>query len=123
VSVAGQVPPSLRHALQSAAGSVPLIIRTVSHSEAALEAMTERIAGDQPALAGQAIELSAWGPDYVSNKVLVHLVRYSSQVRARLLSCSVQFQPSGAARRSCGMIANSMWMSMIMFSLPLRARA
>ena len=47
--------------------------------------ITRRITADQSWLAGHGVELTQWGPDPVSGKVLVYLTHYSSAAREVLI--------------------------------------
>lgn len=59
-------------------GRVPIKIRTVAHSMAQLESVTSSIGADAT-LPASGIDLSSWGPDVVSNTVVVHLRHYIPQ--------------------------------------------
>jgi hypothetical protein len=72
------------------------IWRTNGWGSAQNEAVTARIASDQQYLAGHGVQLAQWGPDSITNRVMVHLVRYSAAtaavVRARY-GCAVIVAP------------------------------
>jgi hypothetical protein len=54
-------------------GLVPVRIRPAAYSQAQLDAMTRRIVDDADYWKTHGIELSSWGPDGLSNRLLVHL--------------------------------------------------
>ncbi|WAH98839.1 hypothetical protein [Arthrobacter sp. MMS18-M83] len=56
---------------------VPICFRTVPNSMATLMALTHRLVADAPSWAAKGINLSAVGPDVVSDTVVVHLAKYS----------------------------------------------
>ena len=58
------------------------IWRTNGWGSAQNEAVTARIASDQQYLAGHGVQLAQWGPDSITNRVMVHLVRYSAAIAA-----------------------------------------
>jgi hypothetical protein len=77
ISVAGTPTPSLLSAISADAGSVPVTIRTVPHSELQLVQVRKRIDADVSYWAARGIQLSTWGPDLATDKVRVVLADYT----------------------------------------------
>lgn len=82
------------------------LVKEVAHSWAALGAMTMRIAHDDAWRQASGIELSQWGPDLKTNKVLIFLRHYDSSAAEvlyerygrELVAVSTESKP-GLARR------------------------
>ena len=72
----GEPSIQLRAQLEEAARPVAVEIRIVDHSWSQLRALSDRIGTDRPYWSTQGAELSSWGPDWMTNKVRIALVRF-----------------------------------------------
>ena len=61
---------------------VPVAIRSVKNSYASLGAISDQLNKDASSLRSQGVDLSFFGSEYASNKVVVHLRRYTSSAAA-----------------------------------------
>lgn len=77
LSLAGDNAPDVEAVVPRVVDSVPVTFKIVDHSQAVLNALTDRIGADRNAWIAEGITLSAWGPDYSSNKVLIYLSSFS----------------------------------------------
>ena len=71
--------------LANAAGAVPVHVRVVPNSMATLMAVRDRIVADEDFWKGKGVQFGSWGPDYDSDVVVVHLVKYSAATAADVL--------------------------------------
>jgi hypothetical protein len=83
------------------------IVKPVTNSWAVMDSLTQKIAVDSESLTKLGIELSSWGPDVRSNRVLISMRRYnSSQARylvqryGRTLVAVSTISEPGTARRA-----------------------
>jgi hypothetical protein len=80
VAMVGQPSTQLAAALAALeSGDVPTHSVPVDHSLAQLRTLSQRISQDMPYWHGQDIEISAVGPDQLTNRVLIALTNYSAQ--------------------------------------------
>jgi len=72
--------------LPTSVNGVPIVVRHVVHSQTQLLAVTDAINVDRLDWNAKSntAALSTWGPDYGSNKVVVHLTNYSADVGAAI---------------------------------------
>jgi len=86
ISLSGAPPASVLAAISTSAvtSGVPVSIRKVSYSSSQLEQLTKSIFADEPKLRSEGIALSYFGPEYDSNRVVVHFKQYSSALAAQM---------------------------------------
>ena len=90
-SAVSQASSSSRHLLIGIStapsdGVIPVFVRQVAHTELELLAVTNLITTDQPMWAAKGVTPSSYGPDAISNTVLVNLLNYSPAVAAAFVA-------------------------------------
>jgi hypothetical protein len=84
VDVVGPESAAVTTAIAQARTTVPVQTRSVSHSWAALQALTGRLGTEQSSWRAKGVLLSMWGPDVSSNRVKIWHSTYDDAAAAAL---------------------------------------